>query len=815
MAAVLARVQAELRTRWRSWVGLMLLLGLAGGVVMALVAGARRTDTAFDRLVAAERPADLELRASSLEAAGDRPPVTLDSFEHRPGVAEKGRFLEFATDQGDNRNLVTDIYFETLAPADRGAVGFVSRWKLLAGRHADPGRVDEAVVGFTVAEQYRLRVGSRLRLRLLTREKSEGLYQDGTLVRLPPPSAGRQVELEVVGVVAPAGQFPPRVGVEVGAVMATPAFARAFRDRYPVDELLRVRATDADALRRLGADVERLTGKPLAEVADTGADERALTRRSLHLPAVALRLLAALAAAAALLVAGQALARQAFLETDDTPTLRALGMSGGHLWGIGMLRAALVGAGGAVVAVAVALALSGLFPLGLAGTAEPRPGPAADALPLVVGAALFLVAVLVLAAVPAWRAVRPVGDAPVARPSAAVAALASAGVRAPGVVGVRLALEPGRGRTAVPVRATALGAVVAVATLAAALTLAASLGHFLRTPRLYGWNWDVAIGDGAGPDLGSTIDRLLASGQDIDHLSSGTIALLDFGDGGPGFVMTWATEPVRGSIAPTVIDGRAPAGPDEILLGARTLEKVGVRVGDQVEVRASFLAWQPLEEPGPPRRLRVVGSGVLPLEGGLIGEGAAITSDGLSQLLPASAHPSRNLLLLRWAPGVDAGQASAGLVAETRRLIYPQEPADVANFGRVENLPVLMAALVAAVALAMLVHVLVTSVRRRRRDLAVLKTLGFTRAQVSWTVAWQATTLVALALAVGLPVGVAVGRWLWALFASNLYVLPEPVVPFQAVLLLVPATVLAANLVAAVPAWMAARTRPAIVLRAE
>jgi hypothetical protein len=29
------------------------------------------------------------------------------------------------------------------------------------------------------------------------------------------------------------------------------------------------------------------------------------------------------------------------------------------------------------------------------------------------------------------------------------------------------------------------------------------------------------------------------------------------------------------------------------------------------------------------------------------------------------------------------------------------------------------------------------------------------------------------------------------------------------------ATILAANLVAAVPAWMAARTRPAIVLRAE
>jgi hypothetical protein len=817
MAAVWVRARAELRARWRAWLGLMLLLGLAGGTVMALAAGARRTDTAYDRLVAAERPADLEIRTTNLlEGAEGRDPVTLDQLEHLPGLVESGRFLEFAADQGDNRSLLTDTYFETLAPEDQGAVGFVARWKLLAGRHADPARADEAMIGFTVAEQYRLRVGSPLRLRLLTREEAGVLYQDGTLVRLPPASTGRWVDLRVVGVVAPAGQFPPRVGVPVGAVMLTPAFARAVGDRYAVDERLRVRAAGGDGLRRFGARVERLTGKPLDEVGDSGADTAALTRRALHLPAVAMRFMAALAAAAALLVAGQALARQVFLEADDVPTLQALGMSTGQLWGTGMLRAVMVGAGGVVVAVVISLALSGLFPLGLAATAEPRPGPAADGVGLAAGAGLFLAAVLALAAAPAWRAAKPGrDDAPAARPSATAAALAGAGVPPTGVVGVRLALEPGRGRTAMPVRATTLAAVVAAAALAAALTLGASLDHFLRTPRLYGWNWDVGIGDGAGPTLDGRIDRLLAGGPAIEHLSSGTIALLDFGGGGPALVLTWATQPVRGSITPTVIDGRAPVGPDEILLGGRTLEAAGVRVGDQVEVRPVAVGWQPLEKPARPHRLRVVGTGVLPLEGGLLGEGAAITWDGLEQLLSASTNPSRNLLLLRWASGVDAQQASAGLAAETRRLILPQQPADVANFGRVENLPVLFAALVAAVATAMLIHALVTSVRRRRRDLAVLKTLGFTRAQVSGAVAWQATVMAAIALAVGLPFGVAAGRWLWTLFATRIFVLPEPVVPRQAVLLLVPATVLVANLVAAVPAWMAARTRPATVLRAE
>jgi hypothetical protein len=86
---------------------------------------------------------------------------------------------------------------------------------------------------------------------------------------------------------------------------------------------------------------------------------------------------------------------------------------------------------------------------------------------------------------------------------------------------------------------------------------------------------------------------------------------------------------------------------------------------------------------------------------------------------------------------------------------------------------------------------------------------------VSLTVVWQASTLVALALAIGIPVGVAAGRWIWLVVAEQIGVVPEPVLPAALLALLAAATVLVANLVAAVPAWMAARTRPATVLRAE
>jgi ABC-type antimicrobial peptide transport system permease subunit len=107
---------------------------------------------------------------------------------------------------------------------------------------------------------------------------------------------------------------------------------------------------------------------------------------------------------------------------------------------------------------------------------------------------------------------------------------------------------------------------------------------------------------------------------------------------------------------------------------------------------------------------------------------------------------------------------------------------------------------------------LVTSIRRRRRDLAILKMLGFVPAQVRWAVAWQATTFVSAALLIGLPVGIAVGRVIWTAFATNLGTLPEPV---TRLLLTIPGAIVLANVIAAVPAVIAGRMRPAPALRAE
>jgi ABC-type antimicrobial peptide transport system permease subunit len=171
------------------------------------------------------------------------------------------------------------------------------------------------------------------------------------------------------------------------------------------------------------------------------------------------------------------------------------------------------------------------------------------------------------------------------------------------------------------------------------------------------------------------------------------------------------------------------------------------------------------------------------------------------------------MFLVRFAAGVDKKRALGSL--EEASALTGEKPVDLANFNRVDSMPFVIGGLLGVVAIATLVHTLMTSIRRRRRDLAILKTLGFERRQVWRTVAWQATTIVLVALAIGLPLGVAGGRWAWTIFADELGIVPEPVIPLAAILLVIPAGIIAANLIAALPARLAARTRPALVLRAE
>jgi ABC-type antimicrobial peptide transport system permease subunit len=159
-----------------------------------------------------------------------------------------------------------------------------------------------------------------------------------------------------------------------------------------------------------------------------------------------------------------------------------------------------------------------------------------------------------------------------------------------------------------------------------------------------------------------------------------------------------------------------------------------------------------------------------------------------------------------------AGTSALELVAN---VLPVQRPAEIVNYKSMGTMPLVLAGGVAAGAVVALGLALVSSVRRRRRDLALLKTLGFTRRHLAATVAWQSTVIALGGVIVGIPAGIAVGRWLWIVFARTLSAVPDPVVPAESVALAAVAALVLANLVAALPGRTAARTPAAVALRVE
>ena len=185
-----------------------------------------------------------------------------------------------------------------------------------------------------------------------------------------------------------------------------------------------------------------------------------------------------------------------------------------------------------------------------------------------------------IAAVAAWRATRRrmVGETGRRqRPSVVARALEAVGLAPPATIGVGMALEPGRGRTAVPVRSSLVGAAVAVLGVAAVAVFAASLDHLVATPRAYGINWDGVVDDTrmelAAPTDSSAarsttrLDGLPRRVEAVASVCSLSITL-------DGRARRRARVPsLRGTIEPTVLEGGRRWPTDEVALGSRDVER--------------------------------------------------------------------------------------------------------------------------------------------------------------------------------------------------------------------------------------------------
>jgi hypothetical protein len=823
MGAVWLRARAQLRGRvWASLL-LVLLAGLTGGVVLTALAGARRSEAALPRFLAASRTT--EATVWFLGPRGGQPARTdlareLRVIDGLPQVRDAARVAALIMAVSDPAGPSRQLGFVGL---DRpGDVAF-GHPRLVAGRLPRPDRPEEAVVDEEFAWRHALQVGAVFRVGTYTRAQ---FGPAGEGVPIPPKGAA---DLRLTGIVRfPDDLLPVAEGRdevdadESSQLFLTPAFWRRYGPdlaNYGIAIAVDLRRGPADLPAFTAAVQQRLGNQVFvstAEFAEEGNAGILGVRRAIALETAALMAFATLGALAGLLLVGQALGRQVLLESTEYPTLRALGMTRGQLVAIAIVRTTVVGTAAAALAVAVAVALSPLTPIGVARRAELDPGAVADWPVLATGCLAIVVLVAVGAALPAWRAAGAPGDAlgviaPASprRPSRVAAALAATGAPPTAIIGVRLALEPGRGRTAVPVRAALVGAMAAVCVVTAAASFTATLARLAVTPAAYGVTWDLAVGNFASAAAAEPVGRRLMGNPEV-AAAAGLLGAQPASVDGRA-VLLLAVKERKGALPPAVIEGREPLRPDEIALGSLTLHSLGKQVGDLVTVAA---------EHQPARRLRVVGRAVLNAPGneGLIspGRGGLVHPELFRDLAPEPAvYPAT--FLVRFDPGTNRDQAMIRLGREFpgKMTMTPRPHPDIRNLQRVTGLLSLLAALVALLALGTMTHTLVTSIRRRRRDLAVLKTLGLVRRQVRVTVAWEATTFAVLALGVGLPLGIAAGRWAWQLTSTQLGVDLDPAVPLLAIAAVTAGAILAANLAAAVPGWVAGHLQPATVLHTE
>jgi ABC-type antimicrobial peptide transport system permease subunit len=410
------------------------------------------------------------------------------------------------------------------------------------------------------------------------------------------------------------------------------------------------------------------------------------------------------------------------------------------------------------------------------------------------------------------------------------------GIPVAGIAGLRFALEGGRGRSTVPVRSVILGAVLAITVVTATITFGASLNTLISHPNLYGWNFDYALysTDGYGPVPSQVVAPLLAHDHTVASTTGvyfGTVEI-------DNQVVPLLVEPAQATIAPPVLSGRRLDGRDQVVLGSATLAQLHKRIGNTVVVQGDGI---------PKVRLQIVGTATLPTIGTVLGVHPSMSTGAL---IPTSAAPASlldqfgpvsgpNALFIRLRPGSDPtvarrslegiahsalqlfrspqALAQGGPIAYglTIQLLSAQRPAEIVNYRTMGSTPGFLAGGLAAGAVAALGVTLVASVRRRRRELALLKTFGFTQRQLAAAIAWQSTVVALVGLVVGIPLGIALGRLLWGLFAHQLSAVVDSTVPAVPIVLVAVGTLVLANLVAAIPGRNAARTPTALVLRAE
>lgn len=786
--------RATWRRRWRGLLGLGLLAGIVGGVVVGSLGGIRRSASAFDRLLDASDTAPYVVMSFAS-------PDLSDSYgEQLAGLREVASAVP--TSQFVGRERIEKNWFSVRSTSMPDGIDPV----MVEGRIPAPGSPAEVIVSVNTSRIYGWGIGSTIGVDLYRLDQLRQIKSDSWT-----PPRGPAPPLQVVGIYRePLDAARSDIA---GSVWAGEAFTRAFADDAGIDgHLVRLRpgVTETEfraALDRLGEEVGSDDDPPPAPDRWVQAGERGAAQ-SENIVAIGLGAFAAVAALAGLIAHGQSLRRWAYPIEMEQSSLAALGATSGERR-LAVTLAALPHVVLAVpVSVLVAYLMTPLFPFGMLADIEPSPGFRADWLVLGLGAAATAIVTvglcrLTAGVVVAGRARRQDdsrrGLLPIER----------AGGPVPLAVGSRFVLRPGSARRAFPVHTAIAATVLAIAGITASLVFTASLDRLVETPSRYGIEWDLSLELLSSPDGPAALQQLIDDRrvQDVDT-PTGIDTAVRIG-GRPTKATVLKT--VKGSTLMHLTDGRLPSSPDEVVLGPKLLEDLGLRLGGHVEVTGGKSEGM---------RFTVVGTALSPTAESEDYQAESFFHDDVDrEIVPTDSLAAFPLVLVRFAPGVDHDEMAEEIDDAYKYALmnesFARPPGEITNIAQLTSLPKLLAVFLALLGFAALVHALVVTARSRRRDLGILRSLGFTRAQSAASIVAMTTTIVAIGVVAGLPLGLVVGTSGWRLVAQGVYVATDAAFPALLIGTVVLAAMVAANLVALAPARAAARHSTAESLRSE
>jgi cell division protein FtsX len=803
MAVVHAWLRVDLRRRWRSLAVLALLIAVAGGTIMAALAGARRQASAPERLYDRTLPAVAAILANT-------PGFDWDKIRALPEVAVLSTFGPGYPIEGlGNQTADLAIGPEMLSTIERPV--------RYTGRLPDPARADEALVTRGFVSHHHLGVGDDVFVVLPTPQEQEAHGGSGPHGAM----TGPRLRIRIVGVAASPwfSDEPGKKGLMLlSAGVAAKYPANAVGNVRPggtgvVNALVRLRGGQA-AIPQLRSDLAKAAGRPDVDVWDLPEQLGKPAQRQATFEARCLLAFAAAALLAAIFLIGQAIVRYAAASTGELQTLRALGMTPRQATATAAAGPAIVGVLGAVLAAGVAFVASRWFPIGTAATLEPSPGWSFDAVVLAPGVALLAVLVAVAAATAARLALGAGRRNVPARRSAVASTVARGGLAVPVVIGTRFALEAGRGRSSVPVRPALIGAVTGVLGILAAFTFSQGVTDASNHPERFGQTFHLSAFMGNNGQTYGPADKLtsaLRADPDVTGVNDARISVAT-GPRGSGSVTLYSYNGGRKPLDVVVTRGRMPRLADEILLAPQSMAGLHVAMDQTVALTGNKGT----------RTLKVVGAGLVP--NGFhnnYADGGWLSDAGYDSLFRGHKFRLEYVALRPGARTPHAGEALTAYVTKVDPALaafpfeQPETLAQVYELRQVRGLPIVLGLFLALLAVGAVGHALATAVRRRSHDLAVLRALGMTQWQSRWVVVTQATVLALVGLTFGVPLGLAVGRTVWRAVSDYTPIQYVPPTAVWTLWLVGPAALVIANALAAWPGRRAARMRISHILRTE